>query len=78
MSGNILIVSLPFNDVDAEARYSLMSKKDPYFYIPKSELAKGTLQKLDDSSTAKKGFWFAKLTWGREEHGSRHCVRVSR
>ncbi len=38
-----------------------MSKTDPYFYIPKSELVEGTLQRLDGGSTANKGFWFAKL-----------------
>jgi hypothetical protein len=66
MFGNILIVSLPFSDSNAEAGCWLMSKTDPYFYIPKSELVKGTLRGLDDGSTANKGFWFAKLTGGEK------------
>ena len=34
----------------------------PYFYIAKSDLAKGVLQKIDDST--EKSYWLAKLSAG--------------
>lgn len=74
MCGSILIVR-PFSsfscttsvtDKQLQAIQTIYSKLtglvDPYFYIPKSDFAKGVLEKIDPST--KKCYWLARLSVG--------------